>query len=65
MKQVTQQEFYSFIGPLNVTLTVLEPFPYTTEFKLHNRDIKGKVIESWSDGVPNKRPIQAKYFIYP
>ena len=42
MREVTGDEFFEVIGPLNVTLTVLDPYPYKTEFKLkYNHQLVG------------------------
>lgn len=42
MKEVTRDKFFEVMGPLNVTLTVLEPYPYKTEFRLkYDRHLVG------------------------
>jgi len=43
MKQVTSKEFYKVIGPLDVTLTLTEDYPYTTYFKLRNGETVGRI----------------------
>lgn len=40
-RQVTSDEFYNTIGPLDVTLETKGPYPYKTLFKLRNG---GKVV---------------------
>ena len=56
MKEVTKEYFYSKIGKLDVTVYPRGEFPYTTEFKLRNGQMMGKVVES----LP--RPITEKYY---
>ena len=41
MMHVTSEEFYKVIGPLDVTLTLLGDYPYTTEFKLRHDGLIG------------------------
>jgi hypothetical protein len=60
LKEVDRETFYKTMGPLDVKLSVLGDFPYTTEFKLYST-LKGKVVESYSEG--NKRPIIKKYYL--
>lgn len=41
-KQVTSEEFYELIGPLDVTLEVQDPYPYKTLFRMrHSRRVVG------------------------
>jgi len=65
MTEVTKDEFYSKIGPLDVVLSVLGPFPFTGEFKMRNgHRLVGKYVD-----VINKDPnpeidyMTTKYFL--
>lgn len=40
-RQVTSDDFYNAIGPLDVVLEIKEPYPYKTLFKMRNG---GKVV---------------------
>jgi hypothetical protein len=62
-KEVKKDEFYNTIGPLDVVLSITTDFPYTTEFKLRSGTVKGKCVNSWTDGVYQKRPIIEKYYL--
>ena len=63
MKEVTQEEFYKVIGPLDVVLNTISPYPYTTEYKLRYGALVGKVVDGWTDGVPHRWPIVRKYYL--
>jgi hypothetical protein len=45
MKEVTKEQFYKVIGPLDVVSSVIGDFPYTTEYKFRNGGLKGKVVD--------------------
>lgn len=61
MKKVTKEEFYNFINPLNVALTVIGEFPFTTHFKLKTGELKGIVKDNYHDG--KYHPIISEYYI--
>jgi len=64
MKEVTQDQFYQFIGPLDVTVGAIGNYPYTTEFRMRrSRELMGKVVENYSDELEHHYPIVKKYFI--
>lgn len=63
MKEVTQEEFYKVIGPQDVILETITPFPYTTNFKLRYGGIVGKVVNSFTDGIHYRWPIVKKYYL--
>lgn len=44
MRQVTKDQFYATIGPLNVVSTITNSkWPYTSDFTLH-RELVGRVV---------------------
>ena len=55
MVEVTKEEFYRAIGPLNATPTPVGTYPYTNEFRLfYSRRLVGKIVPSEVD--PKKYP---------
>ena len=63
MKEVSMNEFYDFIGPLDVVVSVIgSEFPYTSEFKTRQGEIKGRVVESITE--KQRYPITKKFYIY-
>lgn len=44
MIKVTQEKFYSVIGPLDVVLSVRGNYPYTTIFQTRNGVEKGRCV---------------------
>jgi hypothetical protein len=63
MTEVTKEQFYAFIGPLDVVLNITTSFPYTTDFKLRNGTIKGRSIDSYTDPAKKLYPIIEKFYI--
>ena len=65
MKEVTKEEFYKAIydGKLDVHPYPEGDFPYTSEFRFKNRNVWGKAVDEWTDGIKNKRPIITKHYI--
>lgn len=63
MTEVTKEQFYAFIGPLDVVLCHTTDFPYTTDFKLRNGTIKGRTVDSYTNPETKLYPIINKYFI--
>jgi hypothetical protein len=65
MTEVSKDQFYSTIGPLDVCLTITNPndFPYTIDFKLRYGKLIGRVISEYTDGVKYNYPIITKYFL--
>jgi hypothetical protein len=66
LKEVTKEEFYNFIGPLDACISIENEYsyPYTSLWKLRggNRLI-GKTIDSYTDGIKNNYPIISRYYI--
>jgi len=57
MKEVTKDDFYQVIGPLNVMVSTIGDYPYTSEFRLKDSNILiGRVI-------PRKESSTYPYFI--
>jgi hypothetical protein len=47
-KEVTKEEFYKYIGPLDVILDIVGDYPYTTIFKMRKtRKEMGRTIGSY------------------
>jgi len=63
MKEVTKDEFYKVIGPHDVTLNTISPFPYTTEFKLLNGSLVCKVVSTFTDAEKKLYPIITKHYL--
>jgi len=63
MKEVSKDMFYNTLAQLDVVLSITTGFPYTTDFSLRNHTLKGKVIESWTNNIKNRRPIITKYYV--
>jgi hypothetical protein len=66
MKEVSKEEFYKHVGPLDACLRIENPYkwPYTVLFEIrHNRALIGKSVESFTDGIENNYPTVKKYFI--
>lgn len=63
MKEVTKDEFYKVIGPLDVVLHTQSPYPYTTEYKIRYGSVVGKVVNSYTDGIQHRWPIVTKYYL--
>ena len=62
MKEVTIDEFYKAIGPLDVVLSAVGDYPYTTEFKMRNSGtIKGKVVDRI--GVGDEDPLVSVFYL--
>lgn len=64
MKEVTKDEFYAAIGEQDACVRVTGDYPYTSLFELRNtRQLVGKVIQDYTDGIKNNYPIVSKYYI--
>ena len=64
MNKVTKEEFYKIIGPLDVTLTIINPYghPYTTVFKMRHSGRKvGRAVDSKPEG--KQWPITTTYYL--
>jgi hypothetical protein len=48
MQKVTKNKFYAVIGPLDVCLSVLGNYPYTTVFNTRHGLEKGRVVDHGS-----------------
>lgn len=45
MKKVTQEVFWSVIGPQNVTPYPVGDYPYTSTFKTPRGEIRGRIVD--------------------
>lgn len=63
MEEVTKEQFYNTIGQLDVVLRVIGHFPYTTEFRLRNGFLMGKIVDNYTDGISHKYPIVSRCYI--
>lgn len=63
MTEVTQDEFYTFIGPKDCVSSIIGSFPYTTIIKMRYGAEIARVVEKWTDDIPNNRPIITKFYI--
>lgn len=62
MQEVTKEEFYKYIGHLDVVLTVkTNKKPYDVDFKLRNGTLKGTVKEDFLK--KGQHPTVKKYLI--
>ena len=67
MKEVTKEEFYEKIEPLDVLVSIENEHirPYNNLFKLRgNGKLVGKIVNSFTDNEFMKYPIISKYFLY-
>ncbi len=66
MKQVTQQQFFEFVGNKDACIRIENEYqyPYTTIFELrHSRKILGKRVDSYTDEIEKLYPLITKYYI--
>lgn len=52
MKDVTKEQFYALMGPLNVHPRIMTSYPYTSEWRLQDmsRKMVGKTIDRRDGG---------------
>jgi hypothetical protein len=62
MREVTRDEFYAVIMPLNVHPVPEGRYPYTSNFKTPDGRIIGKVVGRFTN-PPNGYPIITEYFL--
>lgn len=55
MKEVSEREFYAFVGPLDVSPMPVGDFPYTSIFKTRSGNEVARIVESFGDVVRIKR----------
>lgn len=62
LKEVTKEEFYKKIGPLDVVSNIIGEYPYTHIYKLrNNRKEIGRIVGSFPEG--KKWPEIEKFFL--
>jgi hypothetical protein len=66
VKEVTKERFYEIIYSkhLDVILSTMGSFPYTTEFKFRHGELFGKSVDSVGV-LPDDDHIITRYFINP
>ncbi len=67
MKEVTKDEFYAAVGNLDAIVNIANPanYPYTSEFTLrHSRKLLGKVVDGYTDDIPNQYPTVSRYYLH-
>ena len=60
-REVSKDEFYNIVGPLDATLSTLGNYPYTTEFKLRHGRLIGKSVDSYEGEY--LWPVVTRYYI--
>lgn len=60
-REVSRDEFYKIIMPLDVTLSILGNYPYTTDFKLRYGRLVGKAVDSYEGEFSG--PVFTRYYI--
>lgn len=54
--ECTEKQFFAVIGPLNVEIELISPFPYKRVFRTkHDRTVRGVVIDCLVDPVTIRR----------
>lgn len=61
MKEVTKENFFKIIGPLDVVVDVQGKYPYTTLFKSRRGTEVGKIVGSYPPG--KRYPVLETYFL--
>lgn len=63
LKEVSKEEFYKTLGPMDVVLHTIDPYPYTTEYRLRNRPLLvGKSVD-YCENPLYEYPVLTKYFL--
>lgn len=60
-RQVSKDEFYSIVGPVDAVLTTSGNYPYTTTFQVRRGRLIGKAVDSYEGKF--KYPIVTRYYI--
>ena len=61
MERVSKGEFYKIIGPLDVVLTTVGNYPYTTIFKLRNGKEVGRSVSEFT--TEYRWPVVSSYYL--
>ena len=61
MKEVTKENFYKTVGPLDVVLSVKGKYPYTTLFQFRSGAEVGRIVGSFEHG--KRYPVLENYFL--
>lgn len=51
MKEVTKEEFYNTLGQLDVVIKAIGYFPHSSEFRLRDGLLMGKIVKTFTDGI--------------
>lgn len=60
-RQVSKDEFFRILEPLDAVVSAVPPFPYTSVFTLRNRELIGKVVSSY--GFEYGKYVVKRYYI--
>lgn len=60
-REVSKDEFFKIVGPLDAVISVVPPFPYTSEFKIRYGKLIGKAVDSY--GFEFGKYLVARYYI--
>ena len=60
-RQVSKDEFYKIVGPLDAVVSAVPPFPYTSEFKIRYGKLIGKAVDSY--GFEYGSYVVTRYYI--
>ena len=60
-REVSKDEFYKIVGPLDAVVSAVPPFPYTSEFKIRNGKLIGKSVDSY--GFEFGKHVVTRYYI--
>jgi hypothetical protein len=63
MKQVTKEEFFQFIGPLDVNPSHVNPEIVEWKTRYGNGQIVGLSVPSWKNYYTNGQPTKPEYWI--
>jgi hypothetical protein len=60
-REVSQDEFYQIVGPLDAVVSAVGQFPYTSEFKIRYGKLIGKAVDSY--GFEYGKYVVTRYYI--
>lgn len=63
LREVSCEVFYRSIGPLNVSLEVVGPFPYATVYREASGRVVGRAVDSMERGDDGL--LVARYYLTP
>ena len=60
-REVSRDEFYKIVGPLDAVVAAVGNFPYTSEFKIRYGKLIGKAVDSY--GYEFGKYVVTRYYI--